>query len=395
MKLESRCPLTLAAVFALSLFTMPVLAQDDPTVPPPDEPPFGAPADPVPAAPGGLPGLTPDVQLPTPGSQAPATPGLPGNGGRGGGGQNSLAQNYYSAQLPRAVSAAPQSPEMAKKMRAIMALREMWQLRLTAREISAVLPALKELADAEKTLQSRSEKLLEDERRALLAADPEGDPPPGNGELLQRENELYRSKSEEVWRSVERSLGRGKTDGLRRMIGQGGFNAFAPFSGVPAQWDTNNGFNPTGVTPAPNSYYRNGSARAGSGLAAPYGGGQSSRPGDLYGRGGGGVNLTPGTPAPAPRSGGRGDQAPGQSPGVAAGRGARGQNRNSDITPPAAAGQGGYVPGVSRDWGNQIDGTAFRSFGYGGAAFQPMPQSRISLPELVSLLGDKLAAMRK
>ena len=83
-----------------------------------------------------------------------------------------------------------QSPEMAKKMRAIMGLREMWQLRLTARDIAAILPPLRELAQAEKSLQARSEQLLEDERKALLSADPEGNPPDGSGELMLRENDL-------------------------------------------------------------------------------------------------------------------------------------------------------------------------------------------------------------
>lgn len=115
-----------------------------------------------------------------------------------------------------------QSPELAKKMRSIMALREMLGMRLTSRNISAALPILKELRDAEKTMQSRAEQLLEEERKALLAAEPDEPPPPGAGEKMQMEMQRYHDKQMRAWENLVQAIGPEKTIGIRRLLGQGG-----------------------------------------------------------------------------------------------------------------------------------------------------------------------------
>jgi hypothetical protein len=116
----------------------------------------------------------------------------------------------------------PQSPELAKKTRAIMALREMLAMRLTSRNISVALPILKELCDAEKGMQSRAEQLLEEERRALLAAEPDDPMPPGVGEKMQAEMQRYNEKQARAWENLVEAIGPEKTNGIRRLLGDCG-----------------------------------------------------------------------------------------------------------------------------------------------------------------------------
>lgn len=116
---------------------------------------------------------------------------------------------------------APFTPEMGRKTAAIMALREMLAMRLTAKDIATALPPLKDLRSAQKTLDSQSERLLDDEKRALLAADPDGPPPPGNGEKMHRLIEDYHRVQTRTWDTLTRTIGRDKARGLSRLIGQG------------------------------------------------------------------------------------------------------------------------------------------------------------------------------
>jgi hypothetical protein len=377
MERGTRCRLTVAALFALSWCAVPSGAQDEPAALPPVDPVIapdagntgqGLAEQPVPGSP------AQDVYRRQPSAPSPGyVPGTPY-------GQTALPPGTAKVWQPDAVSPMPQSPEMAKKMRAILALREMWQLRLTARDIASILPDLKELAEAEKNLQAKSEKLLDDERRALLTADPDGDPPPSNGDLLQRENELFRIKSADVWRNIERSLGRTKTSGLRRLLGQDDW--LSTHNG-----DGNNPFG--GTVPAQL--------------------GQTPRAGDD------GVQPTPGLSGAvtAPRNGGRQDAPP-----------RVGRARRTDPTAPSGTGltaPGGFNPGqavnppiastVTGRVGGQVapsgNGSVPAQAGRGTYRYQVtgvnlypssapfVPQTRISLPELVSLLGDKLAAMRR
>jgi hypothetical protein len=112
-------------------------------------------------------------------------------------------------------------PEMAKKMMQIVALREMLEMRLTAKDISAALPRLKELRDSEKNVQNQAEKLLEEEKQALLAASPEDPQPPDSGEKMRQLMERHRQVQEKTWAALYESIGRDKVAGLRRLLGQG------------------------------------------------------------------------------------------------------------------------------------------------------------------------------
>jgi hypothetical protein len=122
-------------------------------------------------------------------------------------------------------------PELAKKMASIMALREMLDMRLTPQLISKALPSLKELREAEKALQSRSEQIIEEEKKALLAASPDDPLPMGSGEKLQKENAAFRTKQEGIWEGVSKSLGEDRVNRLRMLIGQGPNRPFFPPGG--------------------------------------------------------------------------------------------------------------------------------------------------------------------
>ncbi len=326
MEFRTRCRL-IPAVFALTLYAVPALAQDAPDLPPSAGNPASPggdqdPTAPRPGAPGGQPFFAPgnprQDRTPFPMGQPFFTPSPDMN---------------FNPMLQ-------QSPELAKKMRSIMALRAMWQLRLNAKDIAAILPPLKELAQAEKNLQVRSEQLLEDERKALLAADPEGDPPDGPGDLMQRENDLYRIKADDTWRAIDRSLGKNKTNGLRGLVGMGGPQMLRPLQDDPRD---RGAFSPD-VPPGP--------------------GGQ-----------------------PRPRSF-NGDQArPTQN------RQPNPQGR--DNIPATAAPRGGQFGGAPQ--GDPFGGgrPPQDRFFNNGIAPQMMPQVRLTLAELVTLLSDKQAAMRR
>jgi hypothetical protein len=209
------------ALLTLGLTALPALAQvglpDDPSQPPP--------------TPGGQ--FDPNRQPGQPSGRGRSAAGRPqyqpqpGQPGTSPGGQFAPADGRGFPGAPGFVPAPmmpmPQTPELAKKMRAIMALREMLAMRLTARNIGVALPILKDIRDAEKTLQSRSEQMLEEERKALLAADPDDPLPPGAGERMQQEIERFHDRQQQAWAELERAIGQEKTNGLRRLLGQGGF----------------------------------------------------------------------------------------------------------------------------------------------------------------------------
>jgi len=112
-------------------------------------------------------------------------------------------------------------PEMARKMADILALREMLRLGLTAPDIRAILPPLRQLRAAEKELEARSIQILEEERKALLAAEPGARPPAGSGARMRRANAAFQERQEAAWEAVARAVGDEKADGLRRLAGSG------------------------------------------------------------------------------------------------------------------------------------------------------------------------------
>ena len=86
------------------------------------------------------------------------------------------------------------SPEMNKKLTMISTLREILRLKLNNQEIVSALPGLKTLRDDEKSLQSQSLEALDEEEKALIAAQPGGQLPPDSGPRLQQIREKYAAR---------------------------------------------------------------------------------------------------------------------------------------------------------------------------------------------------------
>lgn len=219
-------------------------------------------------------------------------------------------------------------PELAKKMTTLMALREMLGMRLTAKDISTALPSLRELRDAEKSLKTQAEQALDEDKKALLAAQSENDAPPDSGEKIRRLMERYREKQEDTWQSLAKSLGGEKAGGLRQLIGQGG--GPGPFRGGPA-----------GGPPLP------------------------------------GADNVPGfapTPPPPNQDRIRPDGGPERQ---------------------APPGQPGTTPRGRPGFGQGQPGQPFPGRPQGRGMTMPFMQPRLTLPELVDLLEQRLAAMKK
>lgn len=116
----------------------------------------------------------------------------------------------------------PPMPELGKKVAINMALREMLDMGLTARHISAALPALKELLAAEKALKTQAEQLLAAEMQALLKARPDDPMPEEVGEKMQKLMESHHTRQERIWAALGKTIGENRMNRLRGLIGQAG-----------------------------------------------------------------------------------------------------------------------------------------------------------------------------
>jgi hypothetical protein len=268
----------------------------------------------------------------------------------------------------------PGTPELAKKMAAIAALREIHNLRMSAREIGAVIPKLKEMREAERTLEAQAGEALEQEKRALLAAAPDAQVPPASAEKLRAANERFRQAHERSWRGLVEEVGPRIGGGLQRILQGGmGFGPGAGIPGPPSGFTPGQGFNPGPGFP--------GGGPVRPGLAPP---GGDDPPGAPPRPGQGEVGPPPGAPAQPPAGF---SQSPRPQPGQGGGRGV-GPRPGGQPPPgrfPQPGGQGG--PG----FGPQGPGGS-------GMGWQPMtmgPSPRVSLAELIELLEQKLGAMRK
>lgn len=309
-----------------------------------------------------------------PGPGFPGQPGQPpqglppGPGGNGfGGGPGPFGQGQAAMPMPMMpmMNPLPAMPEMAKKMVAIMALRQINAAGFTSRDITAALPILKSMREAEKTLEARSNQILDDEKKALLAAQPNAPPPPDSGQRLQEATEGFRQQMDRGWGTIMNAIGpekagmlRGLVEGAGMMPGgptpQGGFGGGAP--GPPGAANGQPGVFGNGpVPPAPMPE----APPAEPGADAP----QPLLPPTPDG----GAPETQSQPAAAQAQGGFGGQG-------------RGQNGFGGRSP--QPGQGRPFPGQGpRRFGQPMPG-----FGMGGP--------RISLADLIDLLEQKQAAMR-
>ncbi|MBM3493634.1 MAG: hypothetical protein FJX72_04825 [Armatimonadetes bacterium] len=249
-------------------------------------------------------------------------------------------------------------PELAAKTAQIMALREIHSARFTAKDIGVALESLKQMREAEKALQTKSEQVLEGEKRALLAAGPDDDAPRGTGEAMREAAEAHRAKLERLWAKLGDNLNERKVGSLRRLLGE----MFGPPGMMPGRMQ-----GMPGMGPGPGGPGGPGMGPGGPGGPDRRGGGEppndSDEDGSFFGE------------APQPE-GQVGAPPPGQ--GRPGGR---------------AAGQGGV-----RRPNAPAGGPGFQGPGMGGPMGMPPMMGmgpRLSLADLVELLEAKLAAMRK
>lgn len=316
---------------------------------PQGQPPTGSPGENGQRAPGRQPGPGDFGE----GGQQPPPNGFRGGGqqqgpGRfGGDGQNRFPGGPGGMQGGM-MKPMPNMPEMAKKMQSIMALRQINGVGLTARDISTALPILRTMRDAEKALETRSLQILEEEKRALLAAQPGAPLPPDSGQRMQEASEVYHQQMARSWEAITKGIGPEKAGGIRGLV-EGGM------------------MRPGGGNPMP----------PGQGQPGPF-------------------NNRRGQPGGGPNDGGRADRQQPQPPEDEGGFG---------------PGPQGPPPGGDVGFGGQ-DGGQGQFGGNRGQQGQPFPRqgpngpnqgrpgmvpggARISLTDLVELLEQKLVAMRK
>ncbi len=142
----------------------------------------------------------------------------------GAGPQRGGPQGRAGRQVPRPGMALFQpgrvaQPEMAAKSVQVMALRDLHANRFSAKDVAAALPVLREMHEAEQTLQEKSLQALEREKQALLAAGPDDDPPAGSAEALREAAEAHRVKIERLYAKLGEAIGEPKAGIIRRLLG--------------------------------------------------------------------------------------------------------------------------------------------------------------------------------
>lgn len=132
-----------------------------------------------------------------------------------------LAQRVGPAFPPMLFPQTSPFPSLSKKTKEIFALRELHAHKFSVANARAVLPSLKNLLLAEKNAQNAAEKALEEERTALLQAEPEEPAPLNSGPQVQIELDRFQQASEKAWYEVQKSVGEDKASTLGRLIGRG------------------------------------------------------------------------------------------------------------------------------------------------------------------------------
>lgn len=275
-------------------------------------------------------------------------------------------------------------PGLSKKMKDIHSLRYINNIKLTRKEIEAILPPLKSLRNAEKVAQTQSEKALEEERLALLEAAPDDPDPINSAPSVQIELERYRQTEQKTWREVEKIVGARKASMLQILVGRWsgadwGSPSIAPSTGF--------GASKGGKAPITNPF------------SAPSGAPVQPKPAAPP------LPETPAEPVPVPKNSGEEeavfaitqDLAPtplegqdtlkpqkAEAPKVAAGQ--------APLIAPGVAPQKALPANIAPAFPQpgQVGGLTFGGF----AGFAGFP-TRVNLSELVELLEQKLAAMKK
>ena len=222
------------------------------------------------------------------------------------------------------------SPELARKVNKILALRHIVSLGLARRDIENALPILKRMSGAEQVLQEQAGQILDEEYRALLTADAASLPPAESGPRLGQLVARYSQQQQAQWQALERAIGPQKARGLRMLV-EGPTPAFGPMGPAPGR---------EGLPPGAPPLRPEGAARG------PQGG---------PGFGPGGIPGNPGQPFDGP---------------------------GGPLQGPPPGGGGPFPPRQMQ----MRPGEPFAGF--------PMFGAHISLADLVDLLQAKLAAMK-
>lgn len=118
-------------------------------------------------------------------------------------------------------------------MKDIHALRYINSIKLTRKEIESVLPPLKSLRNAEKTAQTQSERALDEERTSLLEANPDDPDAVNSMPSVQIELDRFRQTEQKTWREIEKAVGGQKATMLQVLIGRIGTpGMYSPAGGV-------------------------------------------------------------------------------------------------------------------------------------------------------------------
>lgn len=256
-------------------------------------------------------------------------------------------------------------PSLARKMTEIMALHEIVGMGLTAADISSILPPLRELRDAQKALESRMTQILDEHKRALLSAQPDANPPHDPAPDMRAASQRYAEAVGKTGEALSRAIGPERAQHLLTLI-LGGPQQTGPMMPAPV---------PSFQPGQPNPYW----------LSAPTPPG-TPPPGQFAPQPGG--TLPPNVPVPPARASQRARRAARQSvvPGAGQNSGFAPVLPGRPGMPPMQPGQPGMMPGPN----------PFPQLAPTGPPFgMPGAQMRLTISELVDLLEQKLAAMKK
>jgi hypothetical protein len=258
-------------------------------------------------------------------------------------------------------------PELGGVTAQIMALRELHAARYSAKDVGAALEVVRQMREAEKALHAKSDQVLAAEKKALLAAGPDDDVPRGAGEAMREAAEAHRDKIERLWARLTDAIGERKAGVLRGLLGER-FPMMGPGGMMPGQPP----MGPMGPGAGPGM-------RPGGPGAGPGPGPDGPPPGGVFESA-----FDPGAPEPGGQVGGPPEGMPGGRGRPQPGMGGRQQR---------------FGPGGQGPAGGMMNrGPGMQPPGMGGMMSPPPMMAmgpRLSLADVVELLEQKLAAMRK
>ncbi len=139
--------------------------------------------------------------------------------------QNRPGGPAASGRPQRMMPGLPVSPgmqpdgAMGKLTAEIMALRELHAAGFTARDVEAAVAVLRELAESERNLRGRAEDALNAEKKALLASGPDDAPPPPAAHGLGEASQEHARTMARLFERLSGAIGEQKAGTIRRLVG--------------------------------------------------------------------------------------------------------------------------------------------------------------------------------